>query len=186
LRRLIALIGKLINKIRSWCDNKQTEYKKSLLKSCGSNVVIDSGIKIFGYENVTIGNDVYININAVLMTTESEIVIGNHVMLGANVCIVTGDHRSDVIGRYMMDVEDKLDENDLPVIIEDDVWIGSNATILKGVTVGRGSIIGAGSVVVKDVPPYSVCAGNPARVIRMRFTDEEINEHESLLGIGGR
>lgn len=177
------LIGKMINKLKSWCDNRETQYKKSLFKSCGENVVIDSGCRFFGYENITIGNDVYINVNAVFMTTESEIVIGNHIMLGANVCIVTGDHRTDVIGKYMIDVTDKLPENDKPVIIEDDVWIGSNVTVLKGVTVGQGSVIGAGSVVTKDVPPYSVCAGNPARVIKMRFDDEKIEKHEELLGI---
>lgn len=178
---MIILIGKLIYKLKRWCDYKQTQYKKSLFKSCGENVVIDSGCEFFGYENITIGNDVYINVNAVFMTTESEIIIGSHVMMGANVCIVTGDHRTDVVGRYMMDVTEKLPGNDLPVIIEDDVWIGSGSIILKGVTLGRGCVIGAGSVVTKDVPPYSICVGNPARVIKMRFDENEIKEHESLL-----
>lgn len=95
--------------------------------------------------------------------------------------IITGDHRTDVIGQYIMDSSEKLPENDAPVIIEDDVWIGANVTILKGVTIGRGSVVAAGAVVVKSCPPYSIIGGVPAKVIKSRFTVEEINMHEALL-----
>lgn len=176
------MFGRIISKISDWSERKKSEYQKTLFKSCGNSVIIDSGCRFFGYENISIGNNVYINVNAVFMTTESEIHIGNYVMFGANVCIVTGDHRTDVVGKYMMEVCDKLPENDLPVTICDDVWIGSNATVLKGVTIGRGSVIGAGSVVTKDVPPYSVCVGNPAAVIRRRFDEKTAAKHEELIG----
>lgn len=62
-----------------------------------------------------------------------------------------------------------------PVVIEDDVWVGFNAIILGGVKIGKGAVIGAGSVVTKDVPPYSIVAGNPAKVIKYRFSSEEIS-----------
>jgi len=68
----------------------------------------------------------------------------------------------------MRDVTDKLPDNDLPVIIEDDVWIGANAVILKGVTLRRGSIVAAGAIVTKSFPPYSVIDGVPARLLKMR------------------
>ena len=62
------------------------------------------------------------------------------------------------------------------------MWIGFGAVVLTGVTIGRGAVVAAGSVVTRDVPPYAIVAGNPARTLSMRFTPEEIVEHERLLG----
>ena len=89
----------------------------------------------------------------------------------------------DIISKYIIDVTDdeKLPEHDAPVIIEDDVWCGANVTILKGVTIGRGSVVAAGSVVTKSCAPYSIIGGVPAKLIKMRFTPEQIVEHERLL-----
>ena len=67
------------------------------------------------------------------------------------------------------------------MVIEDDVWCGANVTILKGVTIGRGSIVAAGAVVTHSFPPYSVIGGVPAKLLKMRFTPEEIVEHEKRL-----
>lgn len=69
----------------------------------------------------------------------------------------------------------------LPDVIEDGVWCGANVTILKGVTIGRGSVVAAGAVVTKSCAPYSIIGGVPAKLIRMRFTPEQILEHERLL-----
>jgi acetyltransferase-like isoleucine patch superfamily enzyme len=118
-----------------------------------------------------------------LLATRAEIRIGSHVMFGPGVTIRGGNHRFDLLGRYVDTITDmeKRTEDDLGVLIEDDVWVGGNATILHGVKVGRGSIIGASAVVTRDVPPYSIAVGNPARVIGRRFTDEEIARHEAAL-----
>lgn len=104
-------------------------------------------------------------------------------IFGPRPTIITGDHRVDVIGKFIMDVSDneKLPNNDLPVVIEDDVWCGANVTILKGVTIGHGSIVAAGAVVTKSFPPYSIIGGVPAKLIKMRFTREKAVENDKLL-----
>ena len=68
------------------------------------------------------------------------------------------------------------------IVVEDDVWIGHGAIILTPARIGRGAIVAAGSVVTKDVPPYAIVGGVPAKLLRMRFTPEQIEEHERLLG----
>ena len=78
-------------------------------------------------------------------------------------------------------VKEKLPENDAPIVIEDDVWCGANVTILKGVTIGRGSIVAAGAVVTTSFPPYSIIGGVPAKFLKKRFTEDEIRDHERIL-----
>lgn len=129
------------------------------------------------------GHHVSIGPHASFIASKAHIFIGNYVMFGPNVTIRGGNHRIDLIGKLLYEVreDDKLPENDKDVIIEDDVWIGCNVTILKGVTIGCGAVVGAGSVVTKDIPPYGIAAGNPAKLIKFRFTEEQIMEHERLL-----
>lgn len=80
-----------------------------------------------------------------------------------------------------MDDNEKIPQNDAAVVIEDDVWCGANVTILKGVIIGRGSVIAAGAVVTKSCPPYSIIGGVPAKIIKKRFTPDEIAIHEGIL-----
>lgn len=149
----------------------------------GRNVRIPAGCTFSGCENITVGNSVYFGVNTCVLTTRARLILGNNIMFGPGVTIVTGNHRIDVIGKYMCDITDadKRPEDDQDVIIEDDVWIGANATILKGVTIGRGSVVAAGAVVTKSSPPYSVIGGVPAKKISDRFTQDEIERHESIL-----
>lgn len=122
-------------------------------------------------------------IDTLILSTRAKVYIGDDVMFGPRVTIVTGNHRTDLIGRTMKSVTDdeKLPENDEDVIIENDVWIGANATILKGVTVGEGAIVSAGSVVTKSIPPYQIWGGVPAKFIKERFNENELKEHLKIL-----
>ena len=156
---------------------------RSQFKQVGANVIFRPEDR-FSFATISIGSNVFIGAGATFSASESEIVIQDKVMFGPNVTIMGGDHRSDVVGAYMFDVKEKVSENDLPVLIETDVWIGANATILKGVTVGRGAIVAAGSVVIDDVAPYSIVAGVPARQVSERFVASDIERHEQMLGIG--
>lgn len=156
---------------------------KGCFESCGKNVRVGRGSSFSGIENISMGDYSSLSVNTRILTTRAKVKIGNHVMLGAGLTIVSGNHRTDIIGKYMVDVKDeeKYPDDDLDVVIEDDVWAGVGVTILKGVTVGKGSIIAAGSLVTKDVPPYSIVGGVPAKVIKMRFNPDEIEKHEAAL-----
>lgn len=149
----------------------------------GTNVRIPAGCSFTGCENITVGNNVFFGVNTRVLTTKARLNIGNYVMFGPGVTIVSGNHRTDVLGKYMCTITDadKRAEDDQNVTIEDDVWIGANAIILKGVTIGKGSVIAAGSVVTKSFPPYSIIGGIPAKLLKPRFTEEEIKQHENLL-----
>lgn len=161
---------------------------KRNMKYCGKNVYLrpmSSDIK--GIWNLSIDDDSLIPKNSVFYCTLAPIMIGKKVIFGPHPTIITGDHRTDIVGKYIMDIEDHdkfengINRYDSPVIIEDDVWCGANVTILKGVRIGKGCIVAAGAVVTKSFPPYSIIGGVPAKLIKKRFSDDEIKEHEKRL-----
>ena len=164
-------------------DYKASDYiLKKRLKSCGRNVTFGRNCFVSAPQ-VSIGDDVYIGDGAYISASVSNIYIGNKVMFGPNVEIHSGNHRFDIVGKYMFDIsfDQKRPEDDLDVVIGDDVWIGAKCIILNGVHIGEGSIIGAGTVVSKDVPPYSILTGSRPLALRKRFSEEEIIEHKKQL-----
>lgn len=108
---------------------------------------------------IRVGRKVFIN-QCCTIYDMGGVDIGDRVMIGPNVNIITEGHAMDPAGR-----RDFVEAR--PIVIRDNVWIATGATILGGVTVGENSVVGAGAVVTKDVPPNSFAAGNPAGVIRM-------------------
>lgn len=169
-----------ILKIKIWKSFINANYKNNI----GDNVVIQYPADIL-FNNVFIGNNVFINAGARFWAVESKILIQNNVVMGPNVTIMAGNHNYKEIGQYIINVKQKNPTDDEDVIIEEDVWIGCNVIILKGVTIHRGAIVGAGSVVIKDVSPYSIVGGNPAKHIKYRFSDSDIIEHEKRLNTLG-
>ncbi len=133
-------------------------------------------------KNIIIGPRVYIGPRACLSATNAPIIFKGHTSVGEDLSIHTGNH-GRIVGMFHNDITEAMKPKglDKKVVIEEDVWIGSRVTILMGVTVGRGATIAAGSVVTKDVPPYSIVGGVPAKVIKHYWTEEQIKEHENLL-----
>ena len=154
---------------------------RSQLASCGKNVSFSADCVFNSPETIYIGDNVQLGSGAFLSAVNTFIRIGDKVMFGPQVAIIAGNHNTAVLGAFMFDVKTKRPEDDQPVIIEDDVWISFRAIILKGVTIGRGSIVAAGSVVTRDVPRYAIVAGVPARVVQMRWGEAEIAQHEQIL-----
>ncbi len=132
---------------------------RGLLGKSGANCVVEQPLFCtYGY-NTTVGDNFFLNVNCKLMDS-GKITIGDNVFIAPNVCIITEEHA--------MDVEQRLAglEYTHPVTIGNNVWISTGAIILPGVTIGADSVIGAGSVVTKDIPPKSLAVGNPCKVIR--------------------
>lgn len=136
---------------------------------------------LYTHRTIEVGHNVNLGRQPVLIASSSHILIGNNVMFGPRVTVIGGGHNTSVVGTPMIQVHEKTGNEDLGVTIDHDVWIGANATVLRGVDVGRGSIIAAGSVVTKSVPPYSIVAGNPAQVLKFRWDVEKIIEHELMI-----
>lgn len=163
-------------------DKLMSKWYKKQMNCCGTNVSLHPSTSVyFGLNNLSLGNNVSIPRFAHIFCTDSPLTIGNNVIFGPAPTIVTGDHRIDVVGKPIILSLEKLPENDAPVVIQDDVWVGAHVTILKGVTIGRGSVVAAGSLVNKSTPPYSISGGIPAKTIKFRFTINEILEHECIL-----
>ncbi len=170
---VFLLVGKVVRRIKMY-------LLRPLFGSYGKKFHFDPN-GFYSFANIYVGEDVNLGLNPILLAALSHIRIGNHVMFGPEVAIIGGSHNTSSPGRFMTQVHDKTANDDLGVIIEDDVWIGARAIVLRGVTIGRGSIVGAGSIVTKSVPPYAIVAGNPAHVVRYRWDSETIVTHEQSL-----
>ena len=124
---------------------------------------------------IKVGNNAYIGAGTVLQAKEC-IEIGNNVIISNNVLVIdNNNHPIDPAKRLEMSACQDYMTDELwtwkyaeskPIVIEDNVWIGRDARVLKGVTIGKGSIVALGAIVTKDVPPYTVVAGNPAKVVK--------------------
>ena len=144
---------------------------RAMLRSVGEDCYIEPPFRAnMGGAHVTIGDHFYANFNLTLVD-DGEIRIGSNVEIGPNVTIATAAHPLAPALRAR-----GLQYN-LPVTVEDNVWIGAGAILLPGVTIGEGSVIGAGSVVTKDIPPMCVAAGDPARILRF-FTIGDLTTYD--------
>ena len=177
--KLIARIRTLFS--RFWVKYILRPIYKSCLGYCGKNVDLrldknpGSLSHVYMYDNTNIYHGFrFISVG------------GNFIMkknsgAAAGLTVITGNHQrklgvffKEVSGTHELDIEKDI-------VVEEDVWLGANVTLLAGVIVGRGATVAAGSVCVKNVPPYAIVMGNPAKVVSFNFSPEEIVEHEKQL-----
>lgn len=145
---------------------------------------LDKTAFVWRPENLIMEAHTNIGEHAYIMNTRAKVIIKKYSGIAFGFSAVTGNHMSIVGMNFKQTtnkIKDELDiyhEMDKDIIVEEDVWIGNHVTLLSGVHIGRGCIIGAGSVVRENVPPYAVVIGNPCRIVRFRYTPEEVIEHE--------
>lgn len=170
---------------RNYGSHGTGKFDVKSFKSLGNNVVFEEGVLVFHPETITIGENVYIGHNAILKGYhKNEMIVGDHTWIGQGcffhsaggirigksvgigpmVKIISSVHRTDDLSLPILYQGVVFKE----VIIGDGCDIGIGAIILPGVTIGEGAMIGAGAVVTKDISPYFVAAGVPARIIRKR------------------
>jgi maltose O-acetyltransferase len=135
---------------------------RHMLDECGVDVNIEKGARFGSGKGVRVGNRSALGLDCLVI---GPLVVGDDVMMGPRCCMLGSSHNTASTG-VPMNQQGFLP--DRAVVIEDDVWIGANVTVLPGRTIGRGSIVGAGSVITRDVPAYSVVGGNPAQVVASR------------------
>ena len=166
---LYACIGRYLPRTYAPVKIGQKQFRafcgRLILNKCGKNVNIERGARFSS--KVELGDNSGIGIDSFISGTCT---IGNDVMMGPQCFIYTWNHKFDDTSRTM---RGQGFQEEKPVCIGDDVWIGSRVTILPGVHIGSHSIIGAGSVVTKDIPEWAVAAGNPAVVKKYRKAEQD-------------
>ncbi len=128
----------------------------------GKGSTIHTGARFYDPKNITVGEDTIIGEDAVLDGRDT-LIIGNHVDIASDVMIYNSEHNIE---------DDHFRATNQPVQIQDYVFIGPRAIILPGVTIGKGAVVGAGAVVTKDVPPFAIVGGIPAKIIGERKNKE--------------
>ena len=149
---------------------------------CANSVIITSPQCLDNMRNIYLYENTALAANSFVSATNAKFIVKANCAIAEGLTVHTGNH-AYILGRFVSSITeaDKPKGYDKDVVVESDVWIGCNVTLLAGVTVGRGSTIAAGAVVSKDVVPYSITGGVPARFIKFKWTIEEILQHEAVL-----
>ena len=160
LARLITYLKRSRN---GWQERRRVMRYTSVCGSVGKNLILFEGARFLYPNNLYIGDNVAIN-NDIWINASGKVEIGGNVIIGPKVVIHSANHKFD-----RLDIPIKKQGHVMAAVtIEEDVWIAASVIILPGVRIGKGSIIGAGAVVTKDIPPRSIAVGNPAKVIKKR------------------
>lgn len=189
-------LGKILAKCKSLLIGYETQSKIHTFAEFGENSHIGYPFLINGTNSYTpgikyihIGDGVSLGSGVTIFATRAHVYIGKRSFSGPHLTIMTGDHPADIVGKFIADnkkvdlekIGIDISKYDKDVVIDEDVWMGSNVTILKGVHIGRGAIVAAGSVVTHSLPPYCVGGGVPAKCLKFRWSVDEIIRHETLL-----
>lgn len=149
---------------------------------CADSVMFTPPLWIGCVNNVYMYENTCIASNSHISAVNAKFIVKRNVAIAEGLTVHTGNH-ARILGSFITDINEsnKPKGYDKDVIVESDVWIGCNVTLLSGVTIGRGSTIAAGAVVSKDIPPYCIAGGVPAKFIKFKWSVDEILQHEIAL-----
>lgn len=177
---IFSLLSTIVDKAhRAYVLHFKSLYYKSRLGYCGRNVIIQPPSAYGPLKNIYMYDNTCVLHNLMFLSSTGKLIIKKGAGLSSNICIITGNHGRSVDATFRSVKGTDLSQDiEKDTIIEEEAWIGANAIICSGVTVGRGANVGAGSVLRNSVPPYSVVIGNPAKIVGFSFTPQEIVVHE--------
>ena len=159
---------------------KRRKYKSSDFAGFGKNTIVNPHSKLVP-QNMFLGDNVIIQSGVNFISYKGRLNVGKYSVISSGCIIVPSRHMPIVGVPFYYSTKYHIGDEDTTINIEEDCWIGAGCILLPGITIGRGSIVGAGSVVTKDIPPYSISAGCPARIVSIKFSLEDIIAHERLL-----
>lgn len=132
-------------------------------------------------ENIYLEEKTKIQTGCTILTVTGKFILKKYSVLASRCTIITGNHTPTIGIPFYNLSSSHINDKEADIIIEEDVWIGSNVTLLSGAYIKRGAVIGACSLVNKEIPPYAVAVGSPAKIIAVKFTKEQIIRHEMEL-----
>lgn len=183
-----SFVRKLFPNLFYWNNALRTirrHYVEPLIRTkykyCHTTALLEPPFQISDYSLVSIGPYTKIRSGFTFLGSSGRLTIKKYATLAMNCCIVTNGHVPTVGLPHIISGTHHINDKSTDITIHEAVWIGLNVTLLPGSEIGRGAIVGAGSVVNKYIPPYAVAVGIPAKIIATAFTLDQIIEHEKLL-----
>lgn len=161
---------------------KRFFMRKSDFGCCADNVIINPPLYVKNPQNIYWGSNIGVGPYAYISAINAKFICKGNCAIAERLTVHTGNH-ARIVGMSVTDITEanKPKGYDQDVVVEEDVWIGCNVTLLSGVTIGRGTTVAAGAVVSKSMPPYCICGGVPAKFIKFYWTIDRILEHEEKL-----
>ena len=171
------IVQRVINKIKHFTRPSYQFVEKT--------AIIHPTAVVYNSSNLIMGEKTKIDRGSIIMNTNARFIVKKYSGCAVNLTVITGNH-PQFPGRFYRTISKKKENLDISrydkdVVVNEDVWIGCNVTLLSGVNIGRCSIVAAGSVVTKSMPPYCIIGGVPAKPIKVKWSIDEIMYHEQSL-----
>lgn len=181
MKNLLAPIAGLRSWWRMVCWNYIAPRRRNRYAYCADSALLEYPMDICDYSLVSIGEHVRVRKGFTFIGYKGRFIVRKNTVIAMNCTVVTDNHVANVGIPSILSIMYHVNDDSKDVIIEEDAWIGVNCTLLPGARVGRRAIIGACSMVNKEIPPYAVAVGTPAKIVASVFTIDEILEHERMI-----
>lgn len=174
-------IGKVLYNVSRIYNRAYGKCLSLCIGHCGKNVVLHKPALCSNPRNLYMNDNTSIMKNWTLISDTGKFIMKDNSIAAPNLTVITGNHNRLVDHTLEDCIANRLADVERDVVVGEEVWLGTNVTLLPGVHIGRGTTVAAGSVVTHDLPPYSLCAGVPAKVKKVYWSLEQIIQHEECI-----